>query len=274
MPKLSANLGFLWPDRPLLDRIDAAAAAGFPAIELHWPYDVAPETVRSRCERHGLALVAINATAGARPDDFGLGAAPGRRADFRDGFARAADYARRAGAAAIHVLAGNVEPGDAERARATFLDNLAWAAAAAPDLRLLLEPMNRIDRPAYFYATIAEAAAIVDALAAPNVAIMFDAYHVGMGGADPVATFRAHFPRIGHVQIAGAPARAEPDEGVIDYARFFATLDALGYAGWVGCEYRPRGATDAGLGWRAALGVAPRPVPTRRERPSDPTGED
>lgn len=253
MPKFSANLGFLWPDRTLLERIDAAAAAGFAAIELHWPYDVDPDAVRDRLLRHRLVLLGLNTPVGDAPGDFGLGAAAGRAPEFRIGFARAADYARRVAARAIHVMAGKVDPVGIEPAKAALIGNLVWAAAEAPDLTLLLEPINRVDQPAYFYSTIPQAAAIVDAVGAPNLAIMFDAYHVAMGGADVIATLAAHLPRIGHVQIAAVPSRAEPDEGDLDYPAFLAALDRLGYAGWIGCEYKPRGSTDAGLVWRAAL---------------------
>lgn len=254
MPRFSANLGFLWPDLPLLGRIDAAAAAGFRAIELHWPYDVPPAEVRDACARHGLTLLALNTPLGGS-GDFGLASVPGREGEFREGFAAAAAYARAAGAGAIHVMAGRIGPAGREAAESVFLANLAWAGSEAPDLTLLLEPINRIDQPAYFYATIPEGAGMVERLALPNAGLMFDAYHVGMGGADPVAVLEAHLPLVRHVQIAAVPSRAEPDEGEVDYAAFFAALDRLGYRGWVGAEYKPRAGTDEGLAWRGELGV-------------------
>jgi hydroxypyruvate isomerase len=253
MPRLSANLGLLWPDAPLLARIDSAAGAGFRAAELHWPYDTPAAEVRDACARRGLELLALNTPRGDGPGDFGLAAVPGRCAEFRAGFVKAATYARDADAAFVHVLAGNAD--DPERVRETLLNNLAWAAAEAPDLTLLLEPMNRRDRPGYFYARPEQAAAVIDAVGAPNLALLFDAYHAGMEGIDVIAAVTAHLPRVAHVQIAAVPSRAEPDEGDLDCWAVLAALDRLGYAGWIGCEYNPRGATDAGLKWRSALGL-------------------
>jgi len=256
--RLSANLGFLWPDRPMLERIDAAAAAGFRAVELHWPYDVPPEALSERCAAAGVAVLALNTPVDRSRGEFGLGALPGREAAFRAGLAAAADYARRCGAGAVHVMAGIVPPEVAPgRAADTFAANLGWATAEAPDLRLLLEPMNALDQPGYFYARISQADAMIERVGAGNLAIMLDAYHVGMAGDDPVAELERFLPRVGHVQIAAVPTRHEPDEGRVDHRALFAALDRLGYRGWVGCEYRSRGDTGAGLAWRARLGVAP-----------------
>lgn len=251
MPRFSANLGFLWTDRPLLERIDAAARAGFRAVELHWPYEVPAKTLRARLVEQGLTLVALNTPVGSRPGDFGLGAVPGREAEFRGGCGQAIAYALDAGAGAIHVMAGLVTAENGAHARLTFLDNLRaiLPAAEKAGLTLLLEPINRRDRPGYFYDRIAEAVAIVEALGSPAVKVMFDCYHVGITEGDVSGLLERHFGRIGHVQIAAVPSRAEPDEGTLDYTSVFATLDRLGYAGWVGAEYKPRGDTDAGLGW-------------------------
>lgn len=257
MPKFSANLGFLWPDRPLLDRLDAAAKAGFRAIELHWPYDVPPESVRDRCAELGLQLLGINTPLGdTAKGEFGLGAVAGREADFERLFAQCLDWGRIAGASAIHAMAGVVAPQDRPRGRATFIANLRRAAQAAPDMTLLLEGINQRDKPGYFYSTIREKAEIIAEVGAPNVKIMFDVYHVGVSEGDIFKKLEKHLPLIGHVQIAAVPSRAEPDEGEIAYGHVFAELDRIGYDGWVGCEYKPRGDTDAGLGWIGTLGVA------------------
>ena len=256
MPKFSANLGFLWPDRPLHDRIDAAAKAGFRAIELHWPYDLSPESVRDQCARLGLQLLGINTPLGeTEKGDFGLGAMAGREADFDRVFAQTADWGRRAGASAIHIMAGVVALEDRPRARATFIANLRRAARAAPDMTLLLEGLNPRDKPGYFYSTIQEKAEIIAEVGAPNLKIMFDIYHVGVSEGDIFKKLERFMPLIGHVQIAAVPSRAEPDEGEIAYASVFEELDRLGYDGWIGCEYKPRGDTDDGLAWVKALGV-------------------
>jgi hydroxypyruvate isomerase len=154
-------------------------------------------------------------------------------------------------------MAGNVPVPDRQRARVVFADNLRAAAAeaAAHNLTLLLEPLNPRDNPGYFYSTVAEAAALIEELALPNVKLQFDVYHVAVGEGDVLTKLKCYMPIIGNVQIAAVPSRAEPDEGEIAYSAIFATVDALGYKGCVGCEYRPRGDTDAGLKWVRALDV-------------------
>ncbi|WP_207481394.1 hydroxypyruvate isomerase family protein [Arenibaculum pallidiluteum] len=259
MIRLSANLGFLWPDRPLLDRIDAAARAGFRAVELHWPYDVPAARVREACARNGLALLGLNTPVGdAAAGEFGLAAVPGRGRDFRDGFARALDYAREAGAGAIHVMAGVVAPGSEAAARDAFVENLAGAAPQAEEagVVLLLEPINPVDKPDYFYARAEDALPVMDAVGSPALRLMFDCYHAQRTTGDVTPRLARLMDRIGHVQIAAAPSRAEPDEGELDHRAVFAALERLGYAGWVGCEYRPRADTDAGLSWIGRLGLS------------------
>jgi hydroxypyruvate isomerase len=254
MLRFSANLGFLWPDRPLLARIDAAAAAGFRAIELHWPYDVPPEEVRAACVRHGLALLGIN-TAKGGDDRLGLGALRGHEAEFQASVDRAVSWARRAGGRAIHVMAGFVPPNGRQAARDTFVANLKVAAGKANGLMLLLEPLNQGDAPGYLYSRVDEALDVMHQVGAVNIKLMFDGYHVGVTEGDVVERLVAAMPDIGHVQIAAVPSRHEPDEGTVDYHAVFSTLDRLGYDGWVGCEYKPRAATDAGLKWVKDMGL-------------------
>jgi hydroxypyruvate isomerase len=256
MLNFSANLGFLWPDRPLLDRIDAAAAAGFRAIELHWPQEESPEAVRALCKRLGLRLLGLNTPPGERSKgEFGLAALPGRRKDFERGFAETLAWARAAGATAIHVMAGNVASEDRAAAHATLVENLAAAAQAAPDMTLLLEALNGRDAPGYFYSTVDAVAAIIAEVGANNIKLMFDVYHVGVVQDDILVKLERHLPLIGHVQIAAVPSRAEPDEGDIAYPAIFAALEQIGYRGWIGCEYRPRGDTDLGLAWVRKFGL-------------------
>ena len=258
MARFSANLGFLWPDRPLLQRIEAAHRAGFKAIELHWPYDVPAEEVRAACASRGLALLGINTAVGdAARGEFGLGAVPGREDAFQASVDQAIAYCRASGATAIHAMAGVVAPTQMAEATGVFVENLQRAAekAAAHGLALLLEPINQRDKPGYFYSTIARAAEMITRVGAPNVKIMFDVYHVGVSEGDVLKRLERYLPLIGHVQIAAVPSRAEPDEGEIAFPAIFAALDQLGYDGWVGCEYKPRGDTDAGLAWTGKLGV-------------------
>lgn len=257
MPKFSANLGFLWTELPLLERIEAAAGAGFRAVELHWPYDTAPELVRDACLANAVTLVGINAPRGdVSKGDFGLGALEARRAEFEASIGQAVTYAGIAGASAIHVLAGIVDPADRPRAREIFAENLAWATLQAPELTLLLEPINQRDAPGYFHSTTTEVASLIETVAAPNLRLLFDVYHAAISEGDILTRLEKLMPIIGHVQIAAVPSRAEPDEGEIAYPAIFEALDRLGYRGWTGCEYRPRAGTDAGLGWVDRLGAS------------------
>jgi hydroxypyruvate isomerase len=256
--RFSANLGFLWADRPLVARIEAAARAGFRAVEMHWPYDVPAGDVAEAARRNGVALLGIN-TAPGRLDagECGLGAVPGRARDFLATLDQSVEYCRSSGAIAIHVMAGNVAAADRSRARAVFVDNLRVAAAkaAAHRITLLLEPLNPNDNPGYFYSTLAEAVSLLEELALPNIKLQFDVYHVARSEGDVLAKLEKHRRHIGNVQIAAVPSRAEPDEGEIAYPVIFAALDRLEYDGFIGCEYRPRGDTDTGLSWMERMGV-------------------
>ena len=258
MPRFSANIGMLWPDRPLLRRIDAAADAGFRAVEMHWPYDVPASEVAQCCQRRGMTLLGINTV----PGDFakgerGLGAVPGREREFQESVDQSVAYCAASGASAIHVMAGKVPREDRARARRVFADNLrvASAKAATHHLTLLLEPLNLRDTPGYFYSTVAEAAALIQEARLPNLQLQFDVYHVASAEGDVLMKLQQYLPIIGNIQIAAVPSRAEPDEGEIHYPAIFAAVDRLGYAGWVGCEYRPRGDTDEGLRWMRTLNV-------------------
>jgi hydroxypyruvate isomerase len=264
MIRFSANLGFLWPDLPLLDRIDAAARAGFGAVELHWPYDTPPDAVRERCVAGGLALLSVNTSRGdAGAGELGVAALPGRERDFEAHLAQAVEWCVAAGGIAVHVMAGR-PGGDLDDRRAAvkaLVRNLRAAAgsADAAGLTLLLEALNPHDAPGYLYSRVDEVAEVIGVVDRPNVRLMFDVYHVAVGEGDVLRKFERLMPLIGHVQIAAAPSRAEPDEGEIAFDRVLRAFAALGYDGWVGCEYRPRASTDEGLAWRERLGFASGP---------------
>ena len=256
--RLAANLGFLWPDRPLLERIEAAARAGFRAVEMHWPYEVPAQQVAETARRNSVDLLGINTAPGHfEAGERGLGAMPGRERDFQATLDQAIEYCRASGATAIHVMAGNVAATHRARARAVFADNLRAASdkAAVCHLMLLLEPLNPWDNPGYFYSTLAEAVELIEELRLPNLKLQFDVYHVARAEGDVLTRLARYREHIGHVQIAGVPARAEPDAGEIAYRAVFEALDELDYRGWVGCEYRPRGDTDTGLSWIRSLGL-------------------
>ncbi len=258
MLRFSANLGLLWSELPLPGAIEAAAKAGFQAIELHYPYATSTLEVHTACARHNLKLLSINTNIAPGPDGhFGLGAVPARQQDFRVLAKEAMTYASEAGAGFVHIMAGRIGEGEQKPARLTFIENLKWAAqkAAELDLKILLEPLNSTDVPHYFYSRPQQAVEIIQAVGADNIRLMFDAYHLGMMGEDIPATLRESFPHIGHIQIASIPDRHEPDSGTFDYSALFAELEQLNYQGWIGCEYTPRISVEAGLGWTEKLGV-------------------
>jgi hydroxypyruvate isomerase len=259
MPRFAANLGYLFPDRPLLERIDAAAAAGFKAIELQFPYDVPASAVKAAIERKKLTILGLNTPPGEREGEFGLAAVPGREKDWQVLFARALDYASAIGASAIHCLAGRVASEQRPAADRVFIDNLTRAAdlAAARKITLLIEPINGRDRPNYFLNHVEHAASIIDKVRKSNVRLQFDFYHVQIVGGDLIYRLEKFFPLIGHLQCAAVPSRHEPDEGEINYPAVFEAVDRLGYPGWIGAEYRPRARTEDGLGWALKYGVAP-----------------
>jgi hydroxypyruvate isomerase len=258
MPRLAANLNWRFAERPFMERFGAAAAAGFSAVELLTPYEHAAAAVQAVLGRHGLTQLGINTPVG-REGESGLAALPGREREWQDAFARALDYAIAIGARSVHCLAGVVPPEKRPAAETVYIANLARAAEAAAKagIMLLIEPLNPRDRPDYFLTRVEQAADIVRKVGAPNLRIQFDFYHVQIVSGDLIRRFETHLPLIGHVQIASVPERREPDEGEVNYPEILAALDRLGYAGFVGCEYRPRARTEDGLGWARPFGVLP-----------------
>jgi len=257
MPRFAANLGNLFTERPLLERFGAAAAAGFAAVELQFPYDLAPATVKAELARHALMQLGVNTPP---CPEFGLAALHGRERDFDAALGRALDYVVAIGGTAIHCMAGVVPVNERPAAEKVFIANLSRAAAAAATsgITLLIEPINPRDRPGYFLSHVEHAADLVGKIGAPNVRVQFDFYHIQIVGGDLIKRFEKFLPVIGHVQIAAVPSRAEPDEGEIDYPAVFAAIDKLGYTGWIGCEYKPRTRTEEGLSWAKPYGVAPK----------------
>jgi 2-dehydrotetronate isomerase len=263
MPRFAANLGYLFADRPLVERAGAAARAGFAAIELQFPYQVPASAMKTQIEAHDLTMLGIN-TALGRSGDVGLAAVPGRERDFATLFQQALEYVVAIGGTAIHCMAGVVPPEQRTAADKVFVANLTRAADLAREkgITLLIEPLNQRDRPNYFLTRLEHAADIISRLGRDNVKIQFDFYHAQIAGGDLIKRFEALFPFVGHVQIAAVPSRSEPDEGEVNYPAIFAMLDRIGYAGWIGCEYRPRGKTEDGLGWMRRS--------TSPKRPNDP----
>jgi len=252
MPRFSANLGFLFTEHSEVERVAAAAAAGFKAVEMHWPYDVPSEEMRAALLRNRMTMLGLNTPIGsAAAGDFGLGALPGRESEFHRGFDQALSYGSAIGASAIHCMAGVVPADAAEDAERTFVTNLKMAAdkAAHSGMTILIEPINHRDRPGYFLHSVEQAASLITQVERRNVKIMFDCYHTQIMQGDLTRRLKEYLSLIGHVQIAAVPSRAEPDEGEIDYREICRSLDQFGYDGWIGAEYKPRGRTEDGLGW-------------------------
>jgi hydroxypyruvate isomerase len=251
MPRFAANLSMMFTEWPFLDRFAAAADAGFDAVEYLFPYDFAPDDIAGRLRDHGLTQALFNLppgdwTAGER----GLAALPGREEEFRASVERAIPYARATGVRRLHVMSGIVPAQDA-RAAATYRDNIRFACErlGAEGLTVLLEPINGRDMPGYFLNDFGRAAALIEDLALPNLRLQFDIYHRQILHGDVTMALRALMPLTGHVQVASVPSRHEPAGEELAFPFLFEELDRLGYAGFVGCEYRPRAGTREGLGW-------------------------
>jgi hydroxypyruvate isomerase len=259
MLRFSVHLGYLFKDRPLLQRIDAAAAAGFTAIEGRFP-DVPAAHYKAAVERNKLKVLGINTPQGSETE-FGLAALPGRQDDWRAAFAQALDYVSEVNGLAIHCLAGIVPPDLRREAEVVFVDNLKRAAdqAAERNIKLYLEPINPRSTPNYFLSQLEHAADIIGKVGSDNVFIQYDLFHMQIVGGDLIERFKKYQPLIAHIQCSQVPVRHEPDEdGEINYPFVFAEIDRLGYQHWIGCEYIPRGRTEDGLEWARPYGVVPK----------------
>lgn len=252
MPRYTANISFMFADRPFLDRIDAAKACGFTRVECHFPYEHPIPVVKERLARAGVVLTGLNTAAGdTSKGEWGLAGIAGREVDFHRHFDQALSYATGLGASAIHVMAGNISPDQRAASLKTYVSNLRDAAkkAAGTGVTLLLEPLNSRDMPRYLVSRSDDIVELLKEIGAPNVKLMFDAYHVQIMEGDLTKRIERHMDFIGHVQIAAVPSRHEPDEGEVNFPAVFAALDRAGYRGLIGLEYKPRGRTEDGLGW-------------------------
>jgi hydroxypyruvate isomerase len=258
MPRFCANLTMMFNEVPFLDRFAAAARAGFTAVEFLFPYDHPAQEIRARLADNGLEQVLFNMPPGDWAlGERGLACLPGRTAEFRAGVFRALEYAAVFGTKRLHCMAGLVPAGlDAATAASLYAVNLAWATeqAKAAGVLVVIEPINHRDMPGFFLNTTGQGAAVVEAIGRDRLALLFDIYHCQVTEGDVTSRMAALLPLIGHIQIADVPARNEPGTGEINWEFVFRRMDAVGYTGWVGCEYRPAAQTDAGLVWRARFG--------------------
>jgi len=248
--RFAANLGWLFPEHPFLDRFAAAARTGFRGVEYAQPYEFPATEVAARLRDNGLECVLINMPMGGK-GEFGIANRPGREAEFRAGVARGIEYAHAIGAPRLNCISGTAKPGeDQEAMRATLISNLRFAANEfkAAGLDLMLEYINSHDIAGFFVSRASDAMGIIDEVGAGNLFLQCDLYHTVMMGDDPATILREHGPRIGHVQFADAPGRGEPGTGRIDFAPLFAQIDDMGYDGWVSAEYRPSKPTPETVG--------------------------
>jgi hydroxypyruvate isomerase len=248
--RFDANLGFLFTEVPFEQRFERAAAAGFTAVEYPSPYEHKPEALRKWLDDAGLEQILINS-----PGGYGLACQPDRRAEFRDGFRLALDYAGTLGARVIHVPAGIRPPGvSRDQAFAQYIANLGWAAEQAENVMLTLEAINQRDAPDFLLESIEQAADVVRALQPLPVSLQFDVYHCQVSQGDLTTRLRTLMPLVEHIQIADAPGRNEPGTGEIGWQYLFGLIRSLDYEGWIGCEYRPLGDTLESLAWRLHVG--------------------
>lgn len=257
MPKFAANLTMLFNEVPFMDRFEQAAQAGFEAVEFLFPYDFAAEDIRAKLKGNKLALVLHNLPAGDwAAGERGIACHPNRVDEFRAGVAKAISYATVLEVGQLNCLAGKLPDGvSAQQAHAVFVENLRFAAGELKKvgLRLLIEPINTFDIPGFFLSRTDQALAILKEVGADNLFIQYDIYHAQRMEGEIAATLRDRLPQIGHLQLADNPGRNEPGTGELNYAFLFKHIDAIGYTGWIGCEYKPKAATVDGLGWRKSL---------------------
>jgi 2-dehydrotetronate isomerase len=253
MPHFAANLTMMFNEWPFLDRFDAAAAAGFTAVEFLFPYEHAPDAIASRLARNGLTQALFNLP----PGDFaagerGLAALPARSDELRRGVETALSYADATGVKRLHLMAGLAGSHD-PKAAAAYRAAVCWTTErlARAGLDLVIEPINGRDIPGYYLNDFAIAEDLMRELALPNLKLQFDVYHRQIMHGDVTIALRRLLPIIGHIQIASVPSRHEPAGEELNYPFLFDELDRLGYGGFVGCEYRPRAGTLEGLGWFA-----------------------
>lgn len=254
MPLLAANLSLLFPQLPFLDRFAAAASAGFRYVEFQFPYGFGSAAQVAGCARDaGVEVVLHNLPAGdAAKGDRGIACQPARASEFREGVERAIEYARAAGCPRLNVLAG-VSPEGVPRELLfeTLAANLRYAAAKlqAAGLTLLTEPANPRTIPGFFLNTSEQGIAVIDAAGADNLMLQYDMFHMQIVEGDLAHTIERLLPRIGHMQLADVPGRHEPGSGEINFDFLLPHIDRLGYRGWIGCEYNPKGDTVEGLAW-------------------------
>lgn len=262
MIRLAANLSMLFNEHAFMDRFAAAASAGFKGVEYLFPYAFSPQELRQALQESKLEQVLFNLPPGDwEGGERGLASLPGREGEFRDSVIEALRYAEALNCPRVHAMAGllpeNADAATQAEHHATYIRNLRFAASEAEKVGrdILIEPINTRDMPGFFLSRQAQAMAVLEEVGAANLKLQFDLYHCQIMDGDLIRHLERQFDAIGHIQIAGVPERHEPNVSEVHYPAIFERLSALGYRGWIGCEYRPQAETRAGLGWGAAWGL-------------------
>ena len=259
MPRFAANLSMMYTEVEFPDRFAAAAKDGFKGVEFLFPYAWPAADVAEWREAAGVEQALFNMPPGDwGNNERGLACLPGRETEFRENLGIAIEYAKALNCPRVHAMAGLKPEGAAETALYdTYVGNLAFAAAEAArhGLDVVIEPINTRDIPGYYLNRQAEAHKVLDAIGAANLKVQMDLYHCQIVEGDVAVKIRRYIDRVGHFQIAGVPDRHEPDLGEVNFPYLFEVIDEVGFQGWIGCEYRPKGETSAGLGWAEAYGI-------------------
>jgi hydroxypyruvate isomerase len=252
MPKLCANLTLLYNEYPFMERFAAAAKSGFKGVEYLFPYDYSKDALAEALAKNKLEQVLHNLPAGNwAAGERGIACHPSRVGEFQDGVGLAIEYARSLGCRQLNCLAGVCPDAPEDRQRAAFVANLKFAALKLKEagIKLLIEPINTIDIPRFYLTGSKQALEIITEVGSDNLFLQYDIYHMQVMEGDLARTIESNLALIPHMQLADNPGRNEPGTGEINYPFLFGHIDRIGYAGWIGCEYKPRSTTEAGLGW-------------------------
>jgi hydroxypyruvate isomerase len=253
MLRFAANLTLLFKEQPFVDRFSAASRAGFSAVEFLFPYEFPADELANRLAEESLHQVLFNFPPGNwDAGERGVAALPGRQSEFLESMEQALEYARALKCPTLHVMAGIPIGGTSQdEALEVYIENLRLAcdAASYQAITIVIEPLNTREVPGYLFSRSDQAGQIIDKVGRDNIGLQLDLYHCQIMEGDLETRIRDLANVIRHIQIAGVPARNEPDTGEINYPHLFKIIDDIGYDGWVGCEYNPRGSTTQGLGW-------------------------
>jgi len=265
MLRFDPNLRWLFTELPMLDRYEAAARAGFKGVEVAFPYEYPARDIARRLNDNGLTLVQILTPFDWEAGERGIASHPDRVADFRKSVEIAIEYAVQVGKPLVHAMAGNLDSTmDRKRCHDTFVENIAFAASLAKreNITIILEPCCRARFPDYFYHRLDEGVQVIKQVGMPNVKLCYDTFHVQMEEGALTPRLKEVFPYVGHMQVGNVPGRHEPGTGEIHFPYLFQQIEALGWKGWIGCEYSPSGKTLETLDWAAPFGIRPAPATT------------